>query len=126
MKYLTNCWWKSLVGFLIDHEIKIHTGIEDTKPTFHNDKRIMDEIMKFLWSSTEARIINECQMKLKAVFISDIVLLDGEMLQKWAWSGSGDTCINNISWPRQAHLTSRHWMIWQKALKKTFLRNDIN
>lgn len=126
LTYTTNCWWKSLMSYCYRVGFILYTNIKLPTPVCDNDLFIMKEVIKFSWTRKELRIINECQMALKAILISDIVLADGKTIASWAWSGSGPTCKSMLTWPKPATLTRRHWNLWKKALGVALLCTDIS
>lgn len=82
IKYCTLCWWLSLLKYAYDNDFLFNTDIQGPKPICRNNKLIMEHVITRQWKPSELKIINECQMILKATYLSGITTADGKAIME--------------------------------------------
>ena len=71
----------------------------------------------------QLQTLNECRKVLQVTTLAEISSADGVYIEPWAWLGTGNSKpLNSYQWPRPAPLERRHWLLWQQAIRKSFLQ----
>lgn len=93
---------------------KVENNIEKTMKCRRqrvNDKYIMDETLIEDFTNQQQTAINICRMYMKDLFISDILMMDGKMVNRKYYS---QRCQipSRYEWPQISHPYRKYWNIW--------------
>ena len=122
--YFLKDWFMTTRAFLAE----TNSSIAFRTPAYlqskcHGDICIMDHATPPAWKISEVKAINRCHLYLRVLYVSDITHGDGKTLISNGFHGLKP--FNSLlQWPNQGRLSEHDWRIWQRFIRREFLRQD--
>ena len=83
------------------------------------DRFIMDAVLSLSYKPSQVKQVNCCRLFLQATRLSEITTLQGDSIDRTAWSGAARLASNH-DWPRQGRPGPDAWRLWRRTLIKAF------
>jgi len=99
--------------------IHIYTDMPDFGPTCKGNIELMQAFTQHGYHLEELGTLNQCQMYLQAIWLSDICIGNGTTVNSGAWSRD-HICNSPYCWLVTEKPKQGEWRLWQKALTKSF------
>jgi len=113
---ITESWIKNIWLACQKCDIHLQINIQNLYPCRMQDIKITGLFLQYgYWMRGELQVLNQCQLYLQAIWLSDICTGLGQHICKFAWKGDGK-CESKYWWPLMAHPSKGEWQCWQQAL----------
>jgi hypothetical protein len=118
----THSWLADLLQFCKSKSIFIVVKCSTLSLLTSNDRFLMQCFADIGYRGDDLQSLNQCQLFLKCVTLSDICSADGVSITFDAYNGKTLTRTCSMEWPRQQPSLPRpSWQLWQRALDRCFL-----
>lgn len=77
----------------------------------------MDQFISLGYSAAQLKMLNQCRIYIRVIFLSDIICADGKLIILQCKNGSRVVDrTSTLNWPLQATPSRSVWILWKQAL----------
>ena len=118
---VTHSWMKHLWIFCDTKNIELRRVCSNFKHKKKHDKNLMQYFTNNGIHWYQLASVNQCQLYLKVVLLSNITTGDGRYIERSIYEGVPNNCITDTyEWPIQGKPGKMDWHEWKRALESIF------
>jgi len=111
--YMTPSWFTTTWYQCRLLEIETSNNVQDFETPRQGDTELVQIFLKHGLYGYKLASMNQCQMFLKATYLSDICTRDGMAIDPQYWDGQ-TKCNSEFTWPRTEKPPNSNWTLWEK------------
>ena len=99
--YVTDCWYKTLWIFALEHPLQIHEDYLNVSILREGDQFLMQAFADNSFRGQELEWLNIMRMSIKAIILADIVTADGTAITHQAYLLKHSNGLrDDLDWPK--------------------------
>lgn len=106
-----------MIKFMVEYDITLDLNDVHLHAQRVNDATIMETVMSTTSHVPTIKSINRVRMKLKVLWLSDIVTADGRHIDRRFLKDGYNIIRNSHQWPLQHNVTTLDWQQWTRWVK---------
>jgi hypothetical protein len=117
----TQSWITSTWKDMQEYGITMADSTPDIPKRSQNDRLIMTAFVEAGFKAQELKQLNKMRLYLRVATLADLVQANGKDITLDNWNGSKQSISRpDIDWPKQGIPQKEQWILWQRALRKSF------